>query len=131
MMITSPGPFTFQKRPKVKTTPRSYSRKMRIAEVKNTTTRKIITSPNQLEYKIILFSPFVSCAALLYCIKHALKMPSNPRLCLRSVKQHQLPIDTGTGLFQNLRCSKKILGQHRKKFRRVGGSIRIDKGRFS
>src|SRR5690606_31660328 len=32
MMITSPGPFTRQKRPSMNTTPRSYSRRMRMAE---------------------------------------------------------------------------------------------------
>src|SRR5512135_942336 len=48
MMMIRPGPFTFQKRPSVKTTPRSYSRKIRRLEntskaSSSTTTPKLIS----------------------------------------------------------------------------------------
>src|SRR6476620_11104421 len=43
-MITSPGPFTFQNRPNVNTTPRSYSRKIRTALNKNTTAKTTMTA---------------------------------------------------------------------------------------
>src|SRR5512143_33747 len=45
MMSTSPGPFTFQKRPSMNTTPRSYSRRMRRLDASSTTTRNRMVIP--------------------------------------------------------------------------------------
>ncbi|MDR9339550.1 hypothetical protein FEO97_05455 [Burkholderia multivorans] len=45
MISTSPGPLTFQNRPSMNTTPRSYSRKMRIDDAISTATNTIKTLP--------------------------------------------------------------------------------------
>src|SRR5512139_1730004 len=45
MMITSPGPFTFQKRPSMNTTPRSYSRRMRRLEASSATMTNAMVNP--------------------------------------------------------------------------------------
>ncbi|MDR9030621.1 hypothetical protein FEP55_05997 [Burkholderia multivorans] len=45
MISTSPGPLTFQNRPSMNTTPRSYSRKMRIDDAISIATNTIKTLP--------------------------------------------------------------------------------------
>ncbi|MNT56703.1 hypothetical protein D3C72_1940260 [compost metagenome] len=42
---TSPGPATFEKRPRVNTMPRSYSRKIHIAEKSSAASRTRATAP--------------------------------------------------------------------------------------
>ena len=44
MIRNSPGPFTFQKRPSMNTTPRSYSRRIFTAEMTRRTSRRTTTA---------------------------------------------------------------------------------------
>src|SRR5512135_2479737 len=50
-MMTSPGPLTCQKRPSVNTTPRSYSRKMRMALSRNRTASATSMKPPPIQLK--------------------------------------------------------------------------------
>src|SRR5512139_283071 len=54
MMITSPGPFTFQKRPSMNTTPRSYSRRMRRLEASSATMTNAMVNPLNSNMVILL-----------------------------------------------------------------------------
>src|SRR5574340_1497745 len=54
MMITSPGPFTFQKRPSMNTTPRSYSRRMRMLATSSAMTRNTMVIPPNSNMVILL-----------------------------------------------------------------------------
>src|SRR5512139_3232018 len=54
MMITSPGPFTFQKRPSMNTTPRSYSRRMRRLEASSATMTNAMVNPLNSNMIILL-----------------------------------------------------------------------------
>src|SRR5450756_2513989 len=54
IISTNPGPFTFQNRPSINTTPRSYSRSMRTLENANKTS--INKKPPKLKFQFISFS---------------------------------------------------------------------------
>ena len=95
MISTRPGPFTFQKRPSMNTTPRSYSRKMRIAENSSRTTSATSTplKPNVKPIIDVLLAGFRwldrQREAVARRHAHALRPPRGKRLRHSALRTRQ------------------------------------------